>query len=117
MTHRRIRLSVTLLALFGLLAVLDPDVVVRIDREALPAGAPTEVRGAESWAKGAIVFSRGARGAQLALVNGAVGIVVAPLGKLFRVLQMSVVNGKIAAVDVVAEPKRLRQLELATIDG
>jgi RNA polymerase sigma-70 factor, ECF subfamily len=101
----------------GLLALLDPDVQVRIDPGAVPAGTATEIRGAENSARSALAFARGARYARLALVNGAVGIVVAPRGKLFRVLQIRIVNGKIAAVDVVAEPQRLRQLELATIEG
>jgi hypothetical protein len=62
----------------ALLAVLDPDVVVRADLAALPVGASREVRGAPAVAKRTLAFSGRAQFAQAALVNGAVGIVVAP---------------------------------------
>jgi RNA polymerase sigma-70 factor (ECF subfamily) len=101
----------------GLLAVLDPDVVVQIDESALPPGAQTEVHGAQNWAKQAIAFSRGARFTQPALVDGAIGVVVAPRGRLFRVLRFTIENGKIAQVDVVSNPERLRQLDLAILEN
>src|SRR5687767_13337168 len=66
----------------GLVAVLDPDVVIRADAAAARPGAPSEVRGARAWARQAIAFSQGARSARPALVNGAVGVVVAPRGRL-----------------------------------
>jgi RNA polymerase sigma factor (sigma-70 family) len=100
----------------GLLAVLDPDVVVHADSGATPTGAPTEVRGARNWAKGAIAFSRGARFTQPALVNGAVGVVLAPRGQLLRVLSFTFSHGKIARIDVVAEPASLSQLDLAVLN-
>ena len=78
----------------GLLAVLDPDLVVRADVPA-PSGAPAEIRGAAVWAKQAIAFGQLARLARLALVNGAVGIVMAPRGRLFRVVRLTIANGKI----------------------
>src|SRR5215212_3269314 len=62
----------------ALLTVLDPDVVVRADRAAVPPGGPMEVHGAQAVAKQALTFSRRARLAQPALVNGTVGIVAAP---------------------------------------
>ena len=98
-----------------LVAVLDPDVVVRVDQAGAAPGAPREVRGARTWAKGALAFSRFAHFAQPALVNGAVGIVVAPRGRLFRVLHFTITRGKIAQVDVVADPTRLGQLNLAVL--
>src|SRR4051794_14797272 len=64
----------------ALLAVLDPDIVLRADRTILPAGVPAEVRGAEAVARRA--GKGGARAARPALVNGSVGLVVAPRGKL-----------------------------------
>jgi RNA polymerase sigma-70 factor, ECF subfamily len=100
----------------ALLAVLDPDVVLRADRAAVPAGASTEVRGAAAVAKQALAFSGRARFAQPALVHGAVGIVVAPHGRLLVVLGLRVMHGKIVAIDVVADPARLRQLDLAILD-
>lgn len=56
------------------------------------------------------------RAARPALVNGAVGLVVAPRGKLVMVLRFTITGGKIAEIDVVADPERLRQLELAVLD-
>jgi RNA polymerase sigma-70 factor, ECF subfamily len=99
----------------GLLALLDPDLVVRSDETARRPGAPGEVRGARDWAKQAIAFSQGARAARVALVDGAVGVVVAPQGRLFRVLRFTFVGGKIAQIDVVADPERLGQIELGVL--
>jgi RNA polymerase sigma-70 factor (ECF subfamily) len=97
----------------ALLAVLDPDVVFRHDLTAVPAGASREVRGATAVAR---QFSRRAQGARPALVNGAVGVVVARHGLLFLVLNLTVTRGKIAEINVVADPERLRQLDLAVLD-
>src|SRR5215510_4950116 len=73
----------------GLLAVLDPEVVIHADQAAVPASASREVRGAQNAASEAITYSRGANFARLALVNGAVGVVVAPQGRLVRVLRFT----------------------------
>jgi RNA polymerase sigma factor (sigma-70 family) len=100
----------------ALLAMLDPDVIVQADSAVVPAGASREVRGARAVAEQALMFSRRARFGQLALVNGTVGIVVAPRGRLFAVLVFSVRRGKIIEIDVVADPARLRQLDLAVLD-
>jgi RNA polymerase sigma factor (sigma-70 family) len=97
----------------ALLAVLDPDVVFRADRTAVSAGASGEVRGALAVAR---QFSGRARGARPALVNGAVGLVVARHGRLFLVLNLTVTRGKIVEINVVADPERLRQLDLAALD-
>ncbi len=98
----------------GLLAVLDPDVVVRAD-VASAGGGPREVRGAATWARGAIAAARGARFAQPALVNGTVGLVVAPQGRLFRALMFEIANGKIARMEVIGDPARLNELDLAVL--
>ena len=95
--------------------MLDPDVVIRADRTAAPADGSREVRGARTWAKGALAYSRFAHFARPALVNGAVGVVVAPRGRLFRVLHFTLTRGKIVQIDVVADPARLRQLDLAVL--
>jgi len=97
----------------ALLAVLDPDVVFRHDRTAVPAGASREVRGALAVAR---QFSGRAQGARPALVNGAVGVVVARHGRLFLVLNLTVTRGKIVEINVVSDPARLRQLDLAVLD-
>jgi len=100
----------------ALLAVLDPDVVVRADAGAVPRGAPRLLRGAAAVAEQALAFSGRARFAQPALVNGAVGIVVAPHGRLFAVMAFTITLGKIVEIDVLADPERLRQLDLAVLD-
>lgn len=100
----------------ALVALLDPDVVVRADRAAGFSEEEREVRGAEAWAKRAIAFARGARFAQTALVNGEVGVVVAPRGRLFRALCFAFKNGKVSEIDVVADPERLKQLDLVILE-
>ena len=59
----------------------------------------------------------GARAAQPALVNGEVGVVVAPRGRLLMVLAFTVDRGKIVAIDAIGDTKRLNELELAVLDG
>jgi RNA polymerase sigma-70 factor (ECF subfamily) len=98
----------------ALLAVLDPDVVLRSDRAALPSSAAREIHGAAAVARMAMVG--GARAAQPALVNGAVGVVVAPRGRLLMVLVFTISEEKVVEIDAVADPKRLRKLELAVLD-
>jgi RNA polymerase sigma factor (sigma-70 family) len=100
----------------GLLAVLDPDVVVRVDDAGRAPGAPREIRGARTWAQGALAFSRAVRFAQPALVNGAVGVVLAPQGRLSRALRFTIRDRRIVEVDVIAAPARLRELEIAALD-
>jgi RNA polymerase sigma-70 factor (ECF subfamily) len=99
----------------GLIAVLDPDVVVHADAGAGAAGAPREIRGAQNWARGAIAFSQQARFVQPALVNGEVGLVLAPQGHLFRVLKFKITRGKIVEVEVIADPERLSKLSLGVL--
>jgi RNA polymerase sigma factor (sigma-70 family) len=97
----------------GLLAVLDPDVVVRADRAAAPAGVPVEVRGAAAAAEQALLFGRRrAEFARPALVDGAPGAVIAPHGRLFAVLRFTVTRGTIARIEVIADPERLGRLDL-----
>ena len=96
--------------------MLDPVVVVRVDEAAARPGAPREIRGARNWAKGAVAFSQRAESVRPMLVDGAVGLVWAPRGKLLRVLRLTITRGKIVQVQVIADPTRLRELELAVID-
>ncbi len=100
----------------ALLAVLDPDVVVRADRAAVPPGVSREVHGAPAVAEQALTFARRARFAQPTLVNGAVGVVVAPRGRLFAVMIFTITRKKIVEIDVITDPARLRQLDLAVLD-
>jgi len=99
----------------ALVALLDPNVVISADAVAQPVETKREIRGAENWAQGAIVAARGARAAQPALIDGEVGLVVAPKGRLFRVLRFTLAHGKIAGVDVIGDPDRLRQLNIAIL--
>jgi RNA polymerase sigma factor (sigma-70 family) len=102
----------------ALLAVLDPDVVLRVDSGAVPLGASHRevVRGARAVAEQALTFSRFARFARPALVNGAAGLVTAPEGQPFSVMGFTIRRGKIVEIDVLADPARLRQLDLAVLN-
>jgi RNA polymerase sigma-70 factor, ECF subfamily len=94
-----------------LIAVLDPDVVLRSDR-AMPRGAPTEVYGAEAVARQAHRFVGLAPFARAALVNGLPGFVVAPRGRPFAVMAFTVAGGRITEIDIVADPDKLARLDL-----
>ena len=96
----------------GLLAVLDPDVVLRADRTAVRLGGVAELRGAESVAAN---FKGKAQAARPALVDGALGVVVAPQGRLLLVLNLTFAGDRIMAIDVVADPGQLKALDLSTL--
>jgi RNA polymerase sigma-70 factor (ECF subfamily) len=98
----------------ALLALLAPDVVCRADRAAAAAGAPVEIRGASAVAQ---QFSGRAQGAQAALVDGAAGAVWAPGGQPRVVFAFTVAGSTIVAIDMVADPARLAQLDLRPLDG
>lgn len=97
----------------GLLAVLDPEVTVRADLAALNLGASDGLHGATAVAN---YFSGRAQGARSALVDGIVGIVVAPRGSLLLAVNVTVVEGKITEINAVADPTTLRELTLAVLD-
>lgn len=97
----------------ALLSVLDPDVVLRADRAAVQMGASEEVRGAAAVAE---TFKGRARAAQPALVKGAVGLVWAPGGRPRVVFGFMITRGKIVSIDLIADPERLRQLDLAVLN-
>jgi RNA polymerase sigma factor (sigma-70 family) len=100
----------------ALVAVLDPDVVLRSDGGVLRPDMSEVVRGAASVAERAFTFARLSPFARPALVNGAVGAVVAPRGQPFAVMAFTVRHGKIIEIDVLADPARLRELDLALLD-
>jgi Sigma-70, region 4 len=97
----------------ALLAVLDPEVVLRAEH----AGGSTAVRGGRAVAGAALGFAWLARSARPALVNGAAGVVAAPRGRPFSVLGFTVSGGRIVEIDILADPERLRRLDLAVLDG
>jgi RNA polymerase sigma-70 factor (ECF subfamily) len=96
----------------ALLTLLDPEVVFRTDRIAVATGVREETRGAVAVAK---QFLGRAQAARSVLVNGAVGVVVAPRGRLFVALQVSIKGGKITEIDAIADPEYLRALDLALL--
>jgi RNA polymerase sigma factor (sigma-70 family) len=98
----------------ALLAMLAPDVVLRADLAAVQAGATGEVRGARAVAG---TFSGRARVAQLALIDGAVGAVWAPGGRPRVVFGFTITDGKIAEIELLADPTNLSELDLAILDN
>jgi RNA polymerase sigma-70 factor (ECF subfamily) len=100
----------------ALVAVLDPDVVVRADFGAMPGSPSRELRGARAVAEQALIFARMSPFLRPALVNGAAGAVVAPHGRPFSVIGFTVRDGRIAEIDILADPERLRRLDLAILD-
>jgi RNA polymerase sigma factor (sigma-70 family) len=98
----------------ALLAVLDPDVVLRADLG--PAGGLREVRGAETVAGRALTYARLGLHMRPALVNGAAGTVSTRDGEPFSVGAITVRRGKIVAIDILADPERLRRLDLTMLD-
>jgi RNA polymerase sigma-70 factor, ECF subfamily len=102
----------------ALVALLHPDVVMRIDRGMAQRGAPSELRGARAIAAQARTFAPLARLARPALVNGAAGFVVAREGHApLAVAGFTVVDGRIVEIDLLADPIRLGALDLTALDG
>jgi RNA polymerase sigma factor (sigma-70 family) len=100
----------------ALLAVLDPDVVLRADAGAPPAGMSRVVRGAEAVARQALAFRRLDLYLRPALINGAAGAVSIRDGRPYAVTGFIVRGGKIVELDILADPERLRRLELTVLD-
>jgi RNA polymerase sigma factor (sigma-70 family) len=112
----------------GLLAVLDPDAVIhidaaarvdgvtRVDVAAADVGKPRELRGATVWAPQMIALSRGLRFVQPVLIDGSVGVILAPRGRLVRALLFTFADAKVTRIEVVGDPARLRELDIAVIE-
>ncbi|MER7247623.1 sigma-70 family RNA polymerase sigma factor [Kribbella sp. NPDC000426] len=103
--------------LHAILAVLDPDVVRRVDATVLSPGMAAEVRGAQAVAEGTVLLSRRSDLAELALVNGEVGLVLAPHGRLLLAITFTSQADRITSYDVVGDPDRLGQLSLAVLSA
>jgi RNA polymerase sigma-70 factor (ECF subfamily) len=111
----------------GLLAVLDPDAairidaaarfdgVVRVDAPAADVGKARELRGASTWAAQLIALSRGARFFQPALINGSVGVILAPRGRLVRALIFSFADDKVTRLEAIGDPAHLQDLDIAAL--
>ena len=100
----------------ALVAVFDPDVVLRADAGAVP-GLSREVRGAETVASQALMFSRLDLDLHPALVNGAAGVVATRDGEPFSVMACTVRGSRIAEMDILADPERLKSLDLTVLES
>jgi RNA polymerase sigma-70 factor (ECF subfamily) len=100
----------------ALVAVLDPDVVLRSDGGTARARHTVVISGARTVAAQALTFGRLSPFARPALINGAAGVVVAAEGRPLSVMGFTVTGGKILAIDVLSDPERLHQLDLTVLD-
>jgi RNA polymerase sigma-70 factor (ECF subfamily) len=96
----------------ALLALLDPDVVMHTE----VGGKRSEFRGAREVAGHTLVGARGAAAARLALIDGTVGVIAAPRGRLVAAVRFALAGDKIVAIDVITDPTGLKALQLAVID-
>lgn len=101
----------------SLLKVLDPDIVFHIDPSLVSLGEPTVIRGARTVASNALAYASRTRVARVALVNGEVGMIVAPRGMLRTagLFTFDLDRRVIVAVELIAEPRRLRALDVAIL--
>jgi RNA polymerase sigma factor (sigma-70 family) len=98
----------------ALVAILDPDVVLRADPGAA-AGGPVQVLGADAVARSAMSYARLAVFSRNVLVNGAVGFMPAPGGRPVAVLALTVRGGRVTAIDIFADPDRLARLPMPSL--
>ena len=101
----------------ALVAVLDPDVVLRSDGGTARPGGTDVVHGAASVAGQAVMFHQPSAWLRPALINGAAGVVVIVGGEVFSVLGFTVSDGKIVEIDALVDPQRLRRLDLSALDA
>jgi RNA polymerase sigma factor (sigma-70 family) len=99
----------------ALVALLDPDVVLRSVWGAMRPSAPTVIRGAAAVAGQALMFRQPAAQLRPALVNGAAGVVVIVAGRPFAVMGFTVAEGKIVEIDAIADPERVRRIAAAVL--
>ncbi|MYS23363.1 sigma-70 family RNA polymerase sigma factor [Streptomyces sp. SID4948] len=100
----------------ALVALLDPDVVLRADPASGPFRVPLVLRGAQSVVKGASASADRVRFTEPALIDGVVGLVTAPRGRLLLVLRFTVGDRGITAIDVIGDPERLSRFDIAVLD-
>ena len=100
----------------ALVAVLDPDVVLRSDGGTTRPRASAALRGARAVAAQALTFARLSSDVRPALVNGVAGVVVAPKGRVFSIMAFTVRDGKIVAIDSLADPERLADLGITMLE-
>jgi hypothetical protein len=100
----------------GLVAVLDPDVVLHADRTAASTSTPRVLRGARAVAHGAVASAVRAPHTAIALVDGSVGLVMAMEGRLAVALAFQTAGERITAINVIADPERLQELAVSVLD-
>ncbi|MFG2256732.1 RNA polymerase sigma factor SigJ [Streptomyces mirabilis] len=103
----------------ALVSVLHPDVVLRVDSGVLVDGAAASkvVHGATGVAQQALMFRQFAEFSRLALVNGAVGVVTAPEGRPLSVMGVTITDGRVVEMYILADPARLSDLALPDLPG
>lgn len=99
----------------GVVALLDPNIILRADASAAPGRTPVEVRGSTAVAKGALAFAARTRVATPMLLSGVPGILVAPGGRARLALLMDIPDKKIRVIEIIADPARLRQIDFAIL--
>jgi RNA polymerase sigma-70 factor (ECF subfamily) len=99
-----------------LVAVLDPDVVLRSDGGVSRPSVSVVVQGAETVASRALMFTQLSPFVRPAVINGAAGVVVAPAGRPVSIMAFTVRGGRIVEIYAIADPERLRQLDLPVLD-
>jgi hypothetical protein len=100
----------------ALLAILDPDVLRRVDRVLVGGQIPTELRGAQEFVEESKMFAAVARGGEVAVVDGAAGVVIAPDGRLKSLLRLDIQDGRIRVIDIIGDPDRLAAAEIVLAD-
>lgn len=100
----------------GMVAVLDPDFVLHVDEASVQPDGLREIRGAEVWARQAVVFAKGAHFVEPVLVDGAPGVLLAPHGRLMRVLRFTFAGDRITGGEVIGDKEHLEQLDLSVIE-
>jgi RNA polymerase sigma-70 factor (ECF subfamily) len=96
-----------------LLSVLDPNIVARGDDTTVRMGGPRQLSGSVTVAR---TFQGRAQGARAALVDGKLGFVVAPKGRLLLAVDVTIVNGRITAMQGIGDPERLARIEFSLAD-
>lgn len=100
----------------ALLEILDPDVVRRVDRVLVGGHIPVELRGAREFVEESKLFAATARGGEVAVLDGAAGIVVAPAGQLKSLLRLDIRDGRIHVIDIIGDPDRLASVDVTLAD-
>ncbi|MBP2453850.1 sigma-70 family RNA polymerase sigma factor [Mycolicibacterium lutetiense] len=100
----------------ALLEILDPDVVRRVDRVLVGGHIPLELRGAREFVEESKLFAATARGGEVAVLDGAAGIVIAPAGQLKSLLRLDIRDGRIHVIDIIGEPDRLASVDVTVAD-